>query len=83
MSNIQKYMRRGELQKVSIEVPKGMLNAIESFRSNMLEKKSIEMSRSAAFRHLIASSPIWDDVDDHKVGEAMKTKDYLNRFGKS
>jgi len=63
MTDREKEMRRGRLQRVCVKVPEGMLRAIESFRRNLFTEKSIEMSRSAAVRHLIASSPVWSDVE--------------------
>ncbi len=59
MKVTKKEMRRGKLQRVCIKVSEGMLKEIDSFRSNLLDTQSIEMSRSAAMRYLIASSPVW------------------------
>tara|TARA_R100000995_G_scaffold84216_1_gene62237 strand:- start:953 stop:1162 length:210 start_codon:yes stop_codon:yes gene_type:complete len=69
MTNKQKEMRKGKLQRVCIKVPEGMLKEVDSFRSNLLTTQSIEMSRSAAFRHLIASNPIWSAGGDQELGE--------------
>ncbi len=71
MTDKQKEMRRGRLQRVCIKVPEGMLKAIESFRSNLFTEKSIEMSRSAAMRHLIASSPVWSELEFLETGGGL------------
>ena len=62
MDNIQKYMRKGKLQAFTVRIPEGMMEAIDSFRSNLLDSQSIQMNRSQAIRHLVASNPVWSNA---------------------